>query len=68
MHEGFETTAFHDGLIGFTDIVDTVQQVVAAADRTGSQDVLSEETLTVDDVLAADAWARATAASLIGRQ
>ena len=58
--------AFHDGLLGFTDIVDTVQQVVAAAEQSGSGDVPSEETLTVDDVLAADAWARATASSLIG--
>ena len=53
--------AFHDGLIGFTDIVDTVEQVVAR-----HTDVPSSETLTVDDVLAADAWARATATSLIG--
>ncbi|MGZ6734573.1 MAG: 1-deoxy-D-xylulose-5-phosphate reductoisomerase [Nocardioides sp.] len=53
--------AFHDGLIGFTEIVDTVQQVV-----TRHTDVPSSETLTVDDVLAADGWARATATSLIG--
>jgi 1-deoxy-D-xylulose-5-phosphate reductoisomerase len=52
--------AFHDGRIRFTDIVDTVAKVVA-----GHGDVPSRETLTVDDVLAADAWARAAAADQI---
>jgi 1-deoxy-D-xylulose-5-phosphate reductoisomerase len=48
--------AFVDGEIRFTDIVPTVASVLAA------HDVLSKETeLTVDDVLAADTWARETA-------
>jgi 1-deoxy-D-xylulose-5-phosphate reductoisomerase len=41
------------------DIVDTI------ADVLGRHDVSSEQTLTVDDVLAADAWARDEAALLI---
>ena len=53
--------AFHDGRIGFTDIVDTVERVVATA-----EDVPSKQPLSVDDVLAADAWARTTATQLIG--
>ena len=51
--------AFHDGRLPFVDIVPTVASVLAA------HDVPSEEQLTVDDVLAADAWARATAATHI---
>ena len=51
--------AFHDGRLPFVDIVPTVAAVLAA------HDVPSEEQLSVDDVLAADAWARATAATHI---
>lgn len=51
--------AFHEGRIRFPDIVATVSQVLAA------HDVPSREHLTVDDVLAADAWARAEASELI---
>ena len=51
--------AFHEGRIRFPDIVATVSQVLA------SHDVPSREHLTVDDVLAADAWARAEASELI---
>jgi len=51
--------AFHDGRLRFPDIVATIAQVLAA------HDVGSEEHLTVDDVLAADAWARAAASALI---
>jgi len=51
--------AFRAGRIAFTDIVPTVERVVAA------HDVPSTEGLTVDDVLTADAWARETAASMI---
>jgi 1-deoxy-D-xylulose-5-phosphate reductoisomerase len=48
--------AFLDGEMRFTDIVPTVERVLAA------HDVPSEETeLTVEDVLAADAWARSQA-------
>lgn len=51
--------AFHEGRLRFPDIVATVAHVL---DR---HDVPSKEHLTVDDVLAADAWARAEAAALI---
>jgi 1-deoxy-D-xylulose-5-phosphate reductoisomerase len=51
--------AFRDGRLGFHEIVDTIAAVV------GSHDVPSEDQLTVDDVLAADAWARTTARALI---
>jgi len=51
--------AFHDGRLRFPDIVATVAHVL---DR---HDVPSKEHLTVDDVLAADSWARAEAAALI---
>jgi 1-deoxy-D-xylulose-5-phosphate reductoisomerase len=51
--------AFHEGRLRFPDIVATVSQVLAA------HDVPSREHLTVDDVLAADAWARAEASELI---
>jgi 1-deoxy-D-xylulose-5-phosphate reductoisomerase len=49
--------AFLDGEMRFTDIVPTIERVLAA------HHVLSKTTeLTVDDVLAADAWARSQAA------
>ena len=51
--------AFHDGRLGFADIVSTIATVLR------SHDVPSKQHLTVDDVLAADAWARAEAAALI---
>lgn len=51
--------AFHDGRLRFPDIVTTISQVLA------THDVPSSEHLTVDDVLAADAWARAEASRLI---
>jgi 1-deoxy-D-xylulose-5-phosphate reductoisomerase len=51
--------AFLAGRMRFTDIVPTVEDVLAA------HDVPSKGTdLTVDDVLAADAWARAQAAAV----
>jgi len=51
--------AFLDGEMRFTDIVPTVEHVL------GAHDVPSNQTdLTVDDVLAADAWARARAAAV----
>ena len=50
--------AFHEGRLGFVDIVDTVARVVDAY----AAEPLSEITdLTLDDVLAADSWARETA-------
>ncbi len=51
--------AFHDARLGFAEIVSTVGRILAA------HDVPSKEHLTVDDVLAADAWARAEASALI---
>jgi 1-deoxy-D-xylulose-5-phosphate reductoisomerase len=53
--------AFRHGRLRFTDIVATIQDVLH------DHDVLSRaEDLTVDDVLAADAWARARAADHAG--
>jgi 1-deoxy-D-xylulose-5-phosphate reductoisomerase len=56
--------AFHDGRIGFLDIVDSVERVVDAhADaHTGSDFDAS----TVEGVLSADAWARGQAATELG--
>ncbi len=51
--------AFRTGRLRFVDIIDTVGAVVTA------HDVPSSQQLTVDDVLAADAWARDEAARLI---
>jgi 1-deoxy-D-xylulose-5-phosphate reductoisomerase len=53
--------AFLDGALPFTGIVEVVSSVLAADDVPLSQDNL-DTGLTVDDVLAADAWARAEAA------
>jgi len=53
--------AFRAGRMRFVDIIDAVAHVLRR------HDVPSEQTLTVADVLAADAWARAEAASLIER-
>ncbi|MER2136533.1 MAG: 1-deoxy-D-xylulose-5-phosphate reductoisomerase [Arthrobacter sp.] len=50
--------AFHDGLIGFTDIVDTIAAVLAEHTETGE--------LTLESVLAAEKWARAAARTRIG--
>ena len=54
-------TAFRDGRLPFTGIVDAVADVVTR------HDVGSSANLTVDDVLAADAWARAEATRVIER-
>ncbi|HZX08063.1 1-deoxy-D-xylulose-5-phosphate reductoisomerase [Kribbella sp.] len=54
--------AFRDGRLPFTGIVDTVAQVVTG------HDVPSYEELSVDDVLAADAWARTRAREITGVQ
>jgi 1-deoxy-D-xylulose-5-phosphate reductoisomerase len=51
--------AFREGRLGFVEIVDTVSRVL------GMHHVPSFPALTLDDVLAADAWARAEAARLI---
>ncbi|HEY3515229.1 1-deoxy-D-xylulose-5-phosphate reductoisomerase [Kribbella sp. NPDC051137] len=54
--------AFRDGRLPFTGIVDTVARVVT------DHDVPSYEELSVDDVLAADAWARTRAREITGVQ
>ncbi len=51
--------AFRGRRLRFVDIIPTVEAVLAA------HDVRSGEHLTVDDVLAADAWARAEASALL---
>jgi 1-deoxy-D-xylulose-5-phosphate reductoisomerase len=51
--------AFRRGRLGFVEIIDTVSGVLR------SHVVPSKQTLTLDDVLAADAWARDEAARLI---
>ena len=51
--------AFHDGLIGFTDIVDTIAAVLAEHTESGE--------LTLQSVLAAEKWARSAARARIGR-
>jgi 1-deoxy-D-xylulose-5-phosphate reductoisomerase len=56
--------AFRTGRLRFVDIVDTVAAVLETH-RTNSDHVPSERDLTVDDVLAADAWARSTASDLL---
>jgi 1-deoxy-D-xylulose-5-phosphate reductoisomerase len=52
--------AFRQGRLGFVEIIDTVAHVL------GAHDVPSNGDLTLDDVLAADAWARDEATRLIG--
>jgi len=54
--------AFHDGHIGFPDIVDTVARVV---DEHAGSGIDSAE-LSVEDVLRADEWARARARKVLG--
>jgi len=54
--------AFHEGRIGFVDIVDTVAHVVDAYAVEPASQVTD---LALDDVLAADAWARHAARSTI---
>jgi 1-deoxy-D-xylulose-5-phosphate reductoisomerase len=51
--------AFRRGRLGFVEIIDTVSSVL------GTHVVPSKQTLTLDDVLAADAWARDEATRLI---
>jgi 1-deoxy-D-xylulose-5-phosphate reductoisomerase len=51
--------AFHDGRLPFTGIVDVIGDVLTA------HDVPSKVQISLDDVLAADAWARETAGRTI---
>ncbi|GAA3626330.1 1-deoxy-D-xylulose-5-phosphate reductoisomerase [Microlunatus ginsengisoli] len=73
--------AFHDGALGFVDILDIVEQVLAehlSDGRRSSRGVAepttdvrsiwrSDDELTVETVLAADAWARERARELTKR-
>ena len=52
--------AFHDGQIGFLDIVDTVARVVEEHQGRDSAG------LSVEEVLRADAWARTRARKVLG--
>jgi 1-deoxy-D-xylulose-5-phosphate reductoisomerase len=54
--------AFHDGRLGFVDIVDTVARVI---DSYAAEPASRVRDLTLDDVLAADAWARSAAGALV---
>lgn len=54
--------AFHDGRLGFVEIVDTVARVI---DAYAAEPASHVRDLTLDDVLAADAWARAAAGALV---
>jgi 1-deoxy-D-xylulose-5-phosphate reductoisomerase len=54
--------AFRTGRLPFTGIVDVVARAVATA-----PDVPSDGSLSVEDILAADAWARTTATDVITR-
>jgi 1-deoxy-D-xylulose-5-phosphate reductoisomerase len=56
--------AFHEGRIGFVDIVDTVAHVV---DAYAAEQASQAAALTLADVLAADAWAREAAERAISR-
>jgi 1-deoxy-D-xylulose-5-phosphate reductoisomerase len=58
--------AFRRGGVGFVEIVDTVAAVLEARPRSSA--VPSKTALTLDDVLAADAWAREEATRLIERR
>lgn len=59
--------AFHDGRIGFLDIVDTVERVVEAhGSGSGSGGGSDSDASSVDGVLRADAWARTEAAKVLG--
>jgi 1-deoxy-D-xylulose-5-phosphate reductoisomerase len=57
--------AFRDGRLGFTGIVDTVGSVLHRHGVTGEAVGSTPTDLTLDDVLAADAWARDETTSLL---
>ena len=54
--------AFHEGGLGFVGIVDTVAAIV---DSYAAQPLSQITDLTLDDVIAADAWARAAARAYV---
>ena len=57
--------AFHEGRIGFLDIVDTIGRVVADHANSDAEGIESA-TLSVEDVMRADTWARGQARSVLG--
>ena len=57
--------AFHDGRIGFLDIVDTIERVVQDHANTATEGIESG-TLSVEDVMRADTWAREQARTVLG--
>jgi 1-deoxy-D-xylulose-5-phosphate reductoisomerase len=57
--------AFFDGLIRFTDIVDTVARVVSDHAHTPEAGITSGD-LDVETVMRADAWARSRARAVLG--
>ncbi len=59
--------AFHDGRIGFVEIVDTVARVVQEH-GSGSAPGIESGTLSVEDVMRADRWAREEARKVLGVQ
>jgi 1-deoxy-D-xylulose-5-phosphate reductoisomerase len=60
--------AFHDGLIRFTDIVDTVARVVEEHGGGDAAAGIDSAGLGVEDVMRADSWARARAREVLGLQ
>ena len=60
--------AFHEGRIAFLDIVDTVSRVVDEHSVDGHGDAAGSDSdaLSVEEVLRADAWARARARKVLG--
>ena len=62
--------AFLDGRLPFLRIVDTVAEVLSVVLAAGRSEGLEapDQSLGLDDVLAADAWARTRAASMIGER
>jgi len=59
-------SAFLEGRIPFTSIVDTVARVLDEHLAAGSGEWVDGNSVTLDDVLHADAWARARAAEIAG--
>lgn len=57
--------AFRDGRLPFTGIVDTVAEVLGRHREPGADSRSLESSLTIDDVLAADAWAREEATAML---
>jgi 1-deoxy-D-xylulose-5-phosphate reductoisomerase len=57
--------AFHEGRIGFLDIVDTIGRVVQDHADGGAEGIESG-TLSVEDVMRADTWAREQARKVLG--